>query len=109
MVAVDRGIQLVGEEHIGARFLHQLLHAHIHLGPLRRVGLDDRAVVQVAELFRIEPLPVPHADLLGREPGGREARVRLHREAVQDQLEILPGIARLLVAYGPEGAGIVRP
>ena len=55
---------LVGDEAVGAGFLHQVLHLAIHRGALFRVRLAQRLLVQLVELGVREALPVPDADLV---------------------------------------------
>ena len=105
--AVPDAHRLMGQEHVGAGLLHQILHAHVHVVALLRVELDLGLRLQLAEFGAVPALPVPHADLVGREPLGGEARVGLHGEAADVELDGLPGVAGLLVAEAPIGAGIV--
>ena len=104
LVAIADARYPVGEEDIAARFFHQVLHMHIHLGALCRILLDLGLLVELTIFGTVEALPVPYADLFRREPVGGERGVRLHRETVDDELDLLPRIAGLLIAEAPECA-----
>src|SRR5258705_9782728 len=48
-VAVEHADALVGEEDVGARLLHQVLHVLVHDVALGGIELDQRLLVQLAE------------------------------------------------------------
>src|SRR4029453_3328662 len=104
LVAIANARHPMGEEDIAARFLHQVLHMDIHLAALRRALFDLGLLVELTKFRTVPALPVPYTNLFRREPISRKGGVGLHREAVDDQLNLLPGIAGLLVAETPERA-----
>ena len=54
----------------------------------------------------VEALPVPDADLLGGEPDRRPGRIRLHRKAAEDKLQVHEVIA-FLRSQRPERPAVV--
>ncbi len=64
-------------------------------------------LVQLAEFRAVPALPIPDPNLLGDEPGRRPARIWLHGKPTDDQLNLFPAVACLLVAQRPERPRIV--
>ena len=107
-VAIDRKIRLVGDPHIGAGILHDLLHAQVNVVAHLRITFDETLLVQFVELRILPALPIPHADLVGHIPLGHLAWIGRIAEAHDPELKILPLVALFFDAQVPERPGIHR-
>ena len=105
-VFVDDTDDFVREEDIGSAFIHEFLHSFVDFVAFVGVVFYESSIVKGFELGVVEALPVPDADLFGREPDGRPAGVWLHGVSAEYHLELIP-IVSVFGAEGPEGAAFI--